>query len=121
MHHASHVAAIFLLFVASTVPQQVSCGDELGLSDNSDVQQSQINTTVYVDVHSDNSQSLSRTSVFAYRRSQARWLGALTNRSDHFKALVGEFDWHAYLAFNPDLAPEQYGSQEKAWQHYRSV
>lgn len=32
---------------------------------------------------------------------------------------VTGFDWEAYLALNPDLSLQRYGSENKAWRHYR--
>ena len=45
-----------------------------------------------------------------------------SNGTDQSAAAVAAgagFSWEAYLALNPDLSPQRYGSQNKAWRHYR--
>lgn len=44
-----------------------------------------------------------------------------TDQSAGAVAAGAGFSWEAYLALNPDLSPQRYGSQNKAWRHYREI
>lgn len=109
-------AVIVLLFIGSTVFAPVICRESLheGI-----LQQSEATTTLSL-VHSvSRSQqpedSIPRLQTRAGRRRRHKQSFQDTDQA----SVTDDFDWEAYLALNSDLSVDQYGSQNRAWQHYR--
>lgn len=106
-----------LILVGSIAVKPVSCRDSLWLVDEGVLQQSEATTTLSlthsVTIYQQPEDSVPRLQSPAERPERQRLSHQAADQS------VGDFDWEAYLALNPDLPIQRYGSQEKAWQHYR--
>lgn len=123
MPSASCCTCTAILVLTCSLLPPVSCRDTLRISDTEVLHRrgdatTTVSVTHSVSLYQQNAEKspvrprADRRQRQQHKRQTTDWLVE--------QSVDADFEWEAYLALNPDLSSQEYGSADRALKHYRS-